>query len=68
MRTSLIRSYACIISLFSAVRAFNVTVGTPTQCDDLTVTWTGKHIQYVQCVLGELHRDRQVDKHRLRSC
>ncbi|KAG1769151.1 hypothetical protein EDD22DRAFT_977564 [Suillus occidentalis] len=36
-----LRSFTCIISFFSTVRAFSVTVGTPTQCDDLSVTWTG---------------------------
>ncbi|KAG1757647.1 hypothetical protein EDB19DRAFT_1891370 [Suillus lakei] len=42
MRNSpLLRSFTCIISFLSAVRAFSVTVGTPTQCDDLSVSWTG---------------------------
>ncbi|OJA16194.1 hypothetical protein AZE42_00137 [Rhizopogon vesiculosus] len=42
MRNSpLFRSFTCITSFLSAVRAFNVTVGTPTECDDLTVSWTG---------------------------
>lgn len=42
MRLSLfLRSYAYIASFLSAVRAFNVTVGSPTQCDDLAVSWTG---------------------------
>ncbi|KAG2369388.1 hypothetical protein BDR07DRAFT_1604686 [Suillus spraguei] len=36
-----LRSFTCMISFFSAARAFSVTVGTPTQCDDLTVSWTG---------------------------
>ncbi|KAG1825863.1 uncharacterized protein BJ212DRAFT_1510159 [Suillus subaureus] len=36
-----LRSFTCIISFFSAVHAFSVTVGTPTQCDDLSVSWTG---------------------------
>lgn len=45
MRTSpLIRSFSCITSFISAVRAFSVTVGSPTQCDDLTVSWTGGYI------------------------
>ncbi|KAG2154773.1 hypothetical protein DEU56DRAFT_770284 [Suillus clintonianus] len=42
MRTlPLLCSFTCITSFFSAVRAFSVTVGTPTQCDDLSVSWTG---------------------------
>ncbi|KAG1749924.1 uncharacterized protein EDB91DRAFT_1110442 [Suillus paluster] len=42
MRTlPLLRSFTCITSFLSAVRAFSVTVGTPTQCDDFTVSWTG---------------------------
>ncbi|KAG0708794.1 hypothetical protein DFH29DRAFT_341182 [Suillus ampliporus] len=42
MRTlPLLHSFTCIISFLSAVRAFSVTVGTPTQCDNLTVSWTG---------------------------
>ncbi|KAG1862212.1 hypothetical protein F4604DRAFT_1957434 [Suillus subluteus] len=36
-----LRSFTCVVSFFSAVRAFSVTVGTPTQCDDLSVSWTG---------------------------
>ncbi|KAG2061772.1 hypothetical protein BDR06DRAFT_945802 [Suillus hirtellus] len=36
-----LRSFTCIISFFSAAHAFSVTVGTPTQCDDLSVSWTG---------------------------
>ncbi|OJA11298.1 hypothetical protein AZE42_06526, partial [Rhizopogon vesiculosus] len=30
-----------IISFLSAVHAFSVTIGNPTQCDDLPVSWTG---------------------------
>ncbi|KAF9237312.1 hypothetical protein BU15DRAFT_76033 [Melanogaster broomeanus] len=35
------RSLISFASYLSAVQAFNVTVGTPTQCGPLTVTWTG---------------------------
>jgi len=62
-KSHLLRSYAFIASFLSAVRAFSVTVGTPTQCDDLAVSWSGKyiHTKYTQCI--ELY---QVDKHHLR--
>jgi hypothetical protein len=45
MRPSpLLRSFLYIAFFLSVVRAFNVTVGAPTQCDDLAVSWTGKRI------------------------
>ncbi|KAG6327862.1 hypothetical protein ID866_11227 [Astraeus odoratus] len=31
----------------SLVEAFNITVGTATECDPLTISWTGKHIYLV---------------------
>ena len=40
----LLRSCVHIASFLSAAHAFNVTVGTPTQCDDLVVSWTGTYI------------------------
>lgn len=36
-----VRFFLCIASYLSVTRAFSMTVGTPTQCDDLTVSWTG---------------------------
>ncbi|KAG2137614.1 uncharacterized protein EDB93DRAFT_1091097 [Suillus bovinus] len=33
--------FACIASCLSISRAFNVTVGTPTQCGPLNISWTG---------------------------
>ncbi|KAG2159791.1 uncharacterized protein EDB93DRAFT_1074314 [Suillus bovinus] len=36
-----LHSFTCIIPFFSAVHAFSVIVGTPTQCGDLSVSWTG---------------------------
>ncbi|KAG1770630.1 hypothetical protein EDD22DRAFT_38862 [Suillus occidentalis] len=36
-----VRFFLCIASCLSVTRAFSMTVGTPTQCDDLTVSWTG---------------------------
>jgi hypothetical protein len=44
MQKSPLLPYTYITSFLSVVRAFSVTVGTPTQCDDLPVSWTGKHI------------------------
>jgi len=41
--SSLIHSCACILFFVSAVRTFTVTIETPTQCDNLAVSWTGKH-------------------------
>ncbi|KAG1734070.1 uncharacterized protein EDB91DRAFT_1057111, partial [Suillus paluster] len=41
MQTSLFVSFTCIVCCLSAVCAFSVTVGTPTQCDDLNISWTG---------------------------
>ncbi|KAG2030383.1 hypothetical protein BDR03DRAFT_189902 [Suillus americanus] len=37
----LVRFFTYITSCLSVVRAFSVTVGTPTQCDPLTISWTG---------------------------
>ncbi|KAG1860640.1 hypothetical protein DFJ58DRAFT_778309 [Suillus subalutaceus] len=39
-----VRFWTYIASCFSVVRAFSVTVGTPTQCDPLNISWTGKRI------------------------
>ncbi|KAG2358518.1 hypothetical protein BDR07DRAFT_268032 [Suillus spraguei] len=36
-----VRFFTCIASCFSVARAFSVTVGAPTQCDPLTISWTG---------------------------
>ncbi|KAG1774125.1 hypothetical protein EV702DRAFT_547216 [Suillus placidus] len=36
-----VRFFLCIASCLSVARAFSMTVGTPSQCDDLTVSWTG---------------------------
>ncbi|KAG2042713.1 hypothetical protein BDR03DRAFT_944072 [Suillus americanus] len=36
-----VRFFAYIAPCLSVARAFSVTVGTPTQCDPLTVSWTG---------------------------
>ncbi|KAG2340100.1 hypothetical protein BDR05DRAFT_562568 [Suillus weaverae] len=42
MRSShYVRFFICIVLYLSMARAFSVTVGTPTQCDGLTVSWTG---------------------------
>ncbi|KIJ68521.1 hypothetical protein HYDPIDRAFT_185541, partial [Hydnomerulius pinastri MD-312] len=42
MRSPLLpRSLISFALCLSVVQAFSVTVGTPTQCDPLTVTWTG---------------------------
>ncbi|OAX32054.1 hypothetical protein K503DRAFT_805557 [Rhizopogon vinicolor AM-OR11-026] len=41
MLKSLLLRMLCITSVPSVVRAFSVTVGTPTQCDNLVVSWTG---------------------------
>ncbi|KAG2159313.1 uncharacterized protein EDB93DRAFT_279504 [Suillus bovinus] len=37
----LIRFFICIASCLSVARAFSVTVGTPTQCGPLSISWTG---------------------------
>ncbi|KAG2358521.1 hypothetical protein BDR07DRAFT_268128 [Suillus spraguei] len=37
----LVRFFTYIASCLSVARAFSVTVGTPTQCDPLTISWTG---------------------------
>ncbi|KAG1834136.1 hypothetical protein EV424DRAFT_1362911 [Suillus variegatus] len=36
-----VRSFTYIASCLSVARAFSVTVGTPTQCDPLKISWTG---------------------------
>ncbi|KAG2042738.1 hypothetical protein BDR03DRAFT_944131 [Suillus americanus] len=36
-----VRFFTCIASCLSVARAFSVTVGTPTQCDPLNISWTG---------------------------
>jgi hypothetical protein len=48
---SLLPLLTYITFFLSAVRAFSVTVGTPTQCDNLLVTWTGKHMSRTYDVL-----------------
>jgi hypothetical protein len=35
----------------SLVQAFSFTYGTPTQCDNLNVSWTGKHTRPKQSLL-----------------
>jgi len=39
-----VRLLTYITSCLSVAHALSVTVGTPTQCGPLTVSWTGKHI------------------------
>jgi hypothetical protein len=39
----LLSLFTYITSSLSGVHAFSVTIGTPTQCDDLVVSWIGKH-------------------------
>ncbi|KAG2075598.1 hypothetical protein BDR04DRAFT_1228557 [Suillus decipiens] len=36
-----VRFFTCIVSCLSVARAFSVTVGAPTQCDPLNISWTG---------------------------
>ncbi|KAG1895352.1 uncharacterized protein F5891DRAFT_1058979 [Suillus fuscotomentosus] len=36
-----VRFFTCIASCLSVARAFSVTVGTPTQCGPLNISWTG---------------------------
>ncbi|KAG2149104.1 uncharacterized protein EDB93DRAFT_1328199 [Suillus bovinus] len=36
-----VRFFVCIFSCLSVARAFSVTVGTPTQCGPLNISWTG---------------------------
>ncbi|KAG2075611.1 hypothetical protein BDR04DRAFT_1228565 [Suillus decipiens] len=42
----LVRFFTYIASCLSVARAFSVTVGTPTQCDPLTISWTGGQEPY----------------------
>ncbi|KAG1792014.1 uncharacterized protein HD556DRAFT_584128 [Suillus plorans] len=37
----LLRFFTCIASCLSIARAFSVTVGTPTVCEPLSISWTG---------------------------
>ncbi|KAG1791138.1 hypothetical protein EV424DRAFT_1549426 [Suillus variegatus] len=37
----LLRFFTCIASCLSVARAFSVTVGTPTECGPLSISWTG---------------------------
>ena len=63
----LLQLFTCIISFPYAALAFSVTVGTPTQCGDLPVSWTGKPATSMNCILSDVRYDCQVDKHRSRS-
>jgi hypothetical protein len=42
-KSPLLSLFTYITSSLSGVHAFSVTIGTPTQCDDLVVSWIGKH-------------------------
>jgi hypothetical protein len=37
-----VRFFTYIALCFSVASAFSVTVGTPTQCDPLNISWTGE--------------------------
>jgi len=53
--SSFLRSCTYITSFVSSVRAFSVTFGTPTQCDDFTVSWIGGEAPFEILLTPKFH-------------